>query len=404
MGFSSGVTNYGATVFFNPVSQALGLSAFLTSVAISLARAENTVLAPIIGYFIDKYGPRGPIFVGMSLMGLGLILFGLFAKNLLMFIVTWTFMVSLGANIGGFAPNWATINNWFMRKKGRAMGIGMASQAMGGVVLAPLLAFIISRWGWETGAIATGGAVFLLVLPVARVIRTRPQDMGLLPDGDAPESSGKSAGHSTAGTIESDLSSGAGNFSIGQAGKTKAFWIFMAALGLRQMGQAGMQLHMSPMLQDRYSFSAIEAGGLIGIMAFIGVLGALTAGVLGDKYPRRVVMSVIVGFESLGFLLLALGNMGLVYLFLMLFGFGQGAHALNRAILGEYFGNSHYARLWGILSMVTTPLAAVGPIYAGWMSDTSGYGNVVFTFMFLYGFSAILYWVCRRPVLQNEIS
>ena len=136
-------------------------------------------------------------------------------------------------------------------------------------------------------------------------------------------------------------------------------------------------------------------------MAFIGVLGALTAGVLGDKYPRRVVMSVIVGFESLGFLLLTLGNSGLVYVFLMFFGFGQGAHALNRAILGEYFGNSHYARLWGILSMVTTPLAAVGPIYAGWMSDTSGYGNVVFTFMFLSGFSAILYWVCRRPVLQN---
>jgi MFS family permease len=155
MGFSSGVTNYGATVFFNPVSQALGISRTMTSIAIALARAENTVLAPLIGYFIDRFGPRPPIIVGMFMMGLGMILFGLYARNLLMFIVTWTFMVSLGANIGGFAPNWAAINNWFNRKKGRAMGIGMASQAMGGVILAPMLAFIIARWGWETGAVVT---------------------------------------------------------------------------------------------------------------------------------------------------------------------------------------------------------------------------------------------------------
>ena len=393
MGFSSGVTNYGATVFFNPVSQALGLSAFLTSLAISMARAENTVLAPIVGYFIDKYGPRGPIFVGMTLMGLGLICFGLFANNLFMFIVTWTFMVSLGANIGGFAPNWATINNWFIRKKGKAMGIGMASQSTGGVILAPMLAFIISRWGWETGAIITGIAVFLLVIPVSQIIRTRPQDMGLLPDNDQPESIEQDGDHSLGVSNIPQTS----NFSIGQAWRTKTFWVLMAALGLRQMGQAGMTLHMSPMLQDRYGFGAIEAGGLISVLAVMGVIGALVAGVTGDRYPRRHVMGIIVGFECVGFFLLVLGDFGFVYAFLILFGFGQGSHALNRAILGEYFGNSHYARLWGILSMATTPLAAAGPIYAGWVSDSSGYGEVVFAFMVLYGISAVLYWNCKHP-------
>ena len=401
MGFSSGVTNYGATVFFNPVSEALGLSAFLTSLAISMARAENTVLAPIVGYFIDKYGPRGPIFVGMALMGLGLICFGLFANNLFMFIVTWTFMVSLGANIGGFAPNWATINNWFIRKKGKAMGIGMASQSTGGVILAPMLAFIISRWGWETGAIVTGIAVFLLVIPVSQIIRTRPQDMGLLPDNDKPESI-EQDGDDSFGGGNNPLTS---NFSIGQAWRTRTFWVLMAALGLRQMGQAGMTLHMSPMLQDRYGFGAIEAGGLISVLAVMGVIGALVAGVTGDRYSRRRVMGIIVGFECVGFFLLVLGDFAFVYAFLILFGFGQGSHALNRAILGEYFGNSHYARLWGILSMATTPLAAAGPIYAGWVSDSSGYGEVVLAFMILYGISAVLYWNCKHPappITQTE--
>jgi sugar phosphate permease len=337
-------------------------------------------------------------------MGIGLITFGLFVDNLFMFIVTWTFMVSLGANIGGFAPNWTAINNWFVRKKGRAMGIGMASQAMGGVILAPVLAFIISRWGWETGAIVTGIAVFLLVIPISRIIRTRPQDMGLLPDGDQPEtvSSGVSsenpASSAAAGIAETI------NFSIGQARRTSSFWVLMGALGLRQMGQAGMQLHMSPMLQERYGFGAVEAGLLIGLLAITGAVGGITIGIVGDHFPRRRVMGIVVGLEALSLLLVILGTFWFVYVFLVLFGFGQGVHALNRAMLGEYFGNSHYARLWGILSSATTPLAAAGPIYAGWTADNSGYGTVVFTFMFLYAFSAILYWNCRRPSLPTMPS
>ncbi|MCY4624414.1 MAG: MFS transporter [Chloroflexi bacterium] len=401
MGFSSGVTNYGATVFFNPVSHALGISRTVASLAIALARAENTVLAPIVGYFIDRFGPRPPIITGMFLMGLGMICFGLFARNLLLFVVTWTFMVSLGANIGGFAPNWAAINNWFNRKKGRAMGIGMASQAMGGVILAPMLAFIISRWGWETGAVVTGIAIFVLVMPVTKLIRTRPQDMGLLPDGDPPEPSAASTAMLDArqadGKPHALVEMPGRNFTIKQAFKAHAFWLFMGALALRQMAQAGMVLHMSPMLQDRYGFTGVEAGVLVGILAAMGVVGALSGGYISDLFQRRKVMGIIVGLEAVSLFLLLLNELPLVYVFIVIFGFGQGAHALNRAILGEYFGNSHYARLWGMLSMGTTPFAASGPVVAGWISDTSGYGAAIFVFMLLYGVSGLLYYNCRRP-------
>ena len=338
----------------------MGISRTVTSIAIALARAENTVLAPIIGYFIDRFGPRPPIIAGMFLMGLGMILFGLFARNLFLFIVTWTFMVSLGANIGGFAPNWAAINNWFNRKKGRAMGIGMASQAMGGVILAPMLAFIIARWGWETGAVVTGIAIFVLVMPVTKLIRTRPQDMGLLPDGDPPAPPVPPT--ATLGGSPSDpkphglVDAPGRNFTVGQAFRAPAFWFFMGALALRQMSQAGMVLHMSPMLQDRYAFTGVEAGFLVGVLAAMGVVGALSGGYVSDLFQRRKVMGVIVGLEAFSLFLLLLNELPLVYAFILIFGFGQGAHALNRAILGEYFGNSHYARLWGMLSMGTTPL------------------------------------------------
>ena len=171
----------------------------------------------------------------------------------------------------------------------------------------------------------------------------------------------------------------------------------MGALALRQMSQAGMVLHMSPMLQERYGFSGVEAGLLVGLLAGMGVVGALAGGFISDLFARRKIMGFIVAFESLSLFLLLLNEFPLVYVFIIAFGFGQGAHALNRAILGEYFGNSHYARLWGMLSMGTTPFAAAGPVFAGWVSDNSGYGAVIFTFMILYGVSGLLYYNCRRP-------
>ena len=405
MGFSSGITTYGATVFFNPVSSALKISRTVASIAIAMTRAENTVLALLIGYLIDRFGPRGPIIFGMTLMGSGLVLFGLFTNSLLLFVITWTLMVALGASIGGFAPNWATINNWFVRKKGRAMGIGMASQAMGGVIMAPVLAFIIFQWDWRTAAVVAGIAVVVFVLPMTRIIRTRPDDMGLQPDGypeeDAPEPSPDPSGIVTSRMVASNRVTSTVNFSIDQAVKTPALWTLMAAYGLRQMGQGGIMLHLSPLLQDLYDFSPVQAGGLVGVMAFMGVIGAIVAGQISDHYPKRRVMATIVGIEGAALSMLLLGNTGLVYLFIVAYGFGQGAHALNRAILGEYFGQSHYARLWGIIGTATTPLAVAGPIYAGWLSESQGYGGVIVTFLFLYVASSVLYLNCRRPSLPQ---
>ena len=138
-----------------------------------------------------------------------------------------------------------------------------------------------------------------------------------------------------------------------------------------------------------------------------GMIGPVEGWAVDRLGPRRL---MLIGLPLMGIGYIAMSQINslaaflFVYVFLVLFGFGQGVHALNRAMLGEYFGNSHYATLGGILSSATTPLAAAGPIYAGWTADNSGYGTVVFTFMFLYAFSAILYWNCRRPSLPTMPS
>ena len=157
-----------------------------------------------------------------------------------------------------------------------------------------------------------------------------------------------------------------------------AFWLLFGGYSVRQMGQSGIMLHISPMLQEMYGVSPVEAGGLVGLIALVGVFGAIIGGVVSDRYHKRQVMAIIVWIEVVALGLVLIGSPVFLYLFILGFGFGQGAHAINRAILGEYFGHSHYARLWGIIGMAAAPMAVAGPIFTGWFSETSGsYSGVI---------------------------
>ena len=396
MGVASGVSGYAATIFFIPVSTALGLSYASTSLATSIARLENSVFAFFVGYAIDRFGPRPAIAVGMSLTGTGLILFGLFANSLLTLIVTWSLMVALGASIGGFPPVWAALNNWFVRKKGRAMGIGMAAQSLGGLLMAPVLAVLIATWGWRTAAVVIGVFVLAVTLPLSRVIRGRPSDMGLLADGDSPDIEQDDVDVTLA--VGTSTERPGVNFTLKQAVRTPALWVLCLSFGLRQMVAGGVTLHLSPMLQAE-GISSIRAGVMVGFLAFMGVTGALIIGYLADRLERRLVAGAVVAIESLSLFVLFFGGVGwALYVFLAGYGFAAGVHTLNRVILGDYFGQTHYARLWGLLSVCTTPLAICGPVLAGWVFDTTGsYRSVIFVFAVLLSVAAIGYVNCRRP-------
>jgi sugar phosphate permease len=403
MGFSAGIMQYSATLFFKPVAETLAVSRTVLSIAVALGRIGGAIEAPIVGYFIDRLGPKWPMRFGLALAGLGLILFGLFANSLILFFLTWTGMVTLGfGSIGGFAPAWAAINNWFVRKKGRAMGIGMSSHGIGGALLAPAIASLILLFGWRVAAMFAGLAVIFLVLPVTSLIRTRPEDMGLSPDGDIPTYTShiqNVVGDSNASTqaIPSNLRNTVVDFTVRQAVRTPTLWILILAMGIRQFGQAGMLLHLGPLLQDR-GFSIIQTGGAIGFMALMAVPGALACGWVSDHFQRRYVMTAIVIAEAAALAVLFLANTtGQIYIFILIYGFGQGAHVLNRAILGEYFGQRSYGKIWGVIAMSTT-LLSWGQVYAGWIYDTThSYNIAIMTFIVLYIAAAILYLNCRRP-------
>ena len=120
--------------------------------------------------------------LGTMMAGLGFVLLAL-THSYLAFLLVFTFLLASGFQVGFNHASMAAVNHWFLTKRGLAMSILQTGQAIGGVVLFPLVALAVLKLGWRSAALLSGGAIFL-TLPLVLLVRRSPESMGLLPDGE----------------------------------------------------------------------------------------------------------------------------------------------------------------------------------------------------------------------------
>ena len=180
-----GLHQYGFTVFFLPISQDLGLSRAATSLAFSLSRAQGAIEAPLVGYLVDRFGPRPVIVVATLLAGIGYILLS-WVNSYTGFLIVYLGVISL-AFVAGFVHSPMVVaNSWFIRQRARAMTVVSAAVPVGGALISPLLAFGVNSMGWRWAALLSGCVFLIVCVPLSLGVRRSPESMGLLPDGDPP--------------------------------------------------------------------------------------------------------------------------------------------------------------------------------------------------------------------------
>ena len=233
---TTGAAGHGLGVFFVALERQFGWSRTIISGAFALARLEGTVLGPVEGYFTDRFGTRRIVLVGFFVLGCGFMMFS-FSNSILGFYVAFL-VVAMGQGLGGFLPLITLANNWFVRRRSMAIAIAGTGGFLGGS-LVPVLALGISTVGWRTVSVSLGIFFLLLGFPLTRLIRNRPEEYGLLPDGDSPDTQSPSVRKEA----QTD-STGDEDFTARQAMATPAFWLITFSHGLSAMVVGALPLRV----------------------------------------------------------------------------------------------------------------------------------------------------------------
>src|SRR5262245_50091362 len=168
---------YGAYVVL--LREEFGWSKTMLSAAFAMARAESGILGPVQGWLTDRFGPQALIRVGMVIFGAGFIAFSL-TQGPVMFFVTF-FTMALGSSLGGYRPIGVALVRWFRRRRALALSISGMGMSIGGL-LTPLVVVAMSRFGWRWTAFASGVLIIAAGLPLAQIVRSRPETLGLSVD------------------------------------------------------------------------------------------------------------------------------------------------------------------------------------------------------------------------------
>jgi MFS family permease len=387
----AGLHSYGFTVFFLPLSQELNLSRTATSFAFSLSRAEGAIEGPVVGHLLDRYGPRPVMIVAVSLMGIGYLLLSQI-NSYPAFLIVYTGLISL-VHSGGFmhAPMTLT-NSWFIRLRARAMTINSAAYGLGGVLIAPVLSFIVHAWGWRWGA-AIAGMIFLLVgVPLCLPIRRTPEELGLLPDG-APSMTARDRSSATKQDqlIEVDVTAG-------EAMRSFAFWALVFGAGVRNASYHAISTHFIPMMIWK-GMTPQQATLLLSSFAFLGFTSTLVFGWLADTMNKPRLVSLILLSAGSSMLLLIFGNsIAMLWLFTLLFTTVEATYPVAWAMVGDLFGRKHFAKIRGYMSFFYVWGSVTGPVVAGVIWDRwQTYEPMLWALVVTFSLASLFYSLLGKP-------
>lgn len=401
VGYGYGTWYYGFGNIFTPLAKEFGWSRASTALAFSFARFEGGLEGLIVGPLIDKLGPRKILLIGWIVSAAGFFMLSM-TNDLLWFYLAYSGLLSLGMNMGLYQPMSAGISNWFIKKRGLALGILTSGSAVGSIILLPLVAAGIEIWGWRQATFAMGVGALLLGIPLAFVFKDkRPEHYGLLPDGApiAPEkvdtSSVKELGSIYAQEEE---------FSIKQALKTQAFWVLTLSAVFTNASLISVVAHQMPLMQDR-GIAPVTAAFLAGLMNLSQTPGKLGGGALADRLPTKYLLAVSVVFQAAGTLVLAVANnipMFLAYALIFGLGFGAGV-PVRQALRGQYWGRKAFATIGGIQGALTVAVGVSAPFLVGWVFDTTGSYFWGFFFVGLWTMiGGVVLLFLKKPKLAEE--
>jgi MFS family permease len=373
------------SLLFPPILDEFHWDRGVTAGAFSFGFLVSALVTPVVGRLMDRRGPLLVIELGVAAMGSGLLLATIVREP-------WQLYLTLGALVGGgvnclaYTGQSLYLTNWFVRRRGLALSIAFSGVGIGSITILPWLQSRIATGGWRTGCWALGILVLALLGPLNLLLKRRPEDFGLEPDGATPA-------RTRSGRVENvvDLAWAAVDWTLGRALRTARFWWMALAYFCALFAWYAIQVHQTKYLTE-IGFSPANAAWALGLVSLVAVPGQIALGHVSDRVGREWVWTIgNVGFVLCGLALIMLSRHPTTMLLCVMVvaqgTLGYGLTSVMGAIPAEIFAGRHYGSIFGTVMLSAILGGAAGPWIAGVLHDhTGGYAPA---FWISIGFSAV---------------
>ncbi len=391
------------SIFLRPITAEFGWSVTAFTGAISLGGIIGSGVALATGPVVDRFGPRWALTFAYTLIGASFILM-YFMSELWHLYALQVFARSMNTGVLAVASA-VIVPNWFIARRGRATAYAGLGFPAGASLIPLFIAFMVSAYSWREASLGAGIMILIVsAVPTALLLRRRPEDMGLLPDGELPRSAADAPARDLRVT---DYSLG-----LGQAARHPAIYLLIIAISLWWFGRTGVMLHAVPYLTDALAGPMTDttlphpvAVWALAVHSAVGALGAVIAGFLRDRISVRYLIAVDFLMNALAFILLLVVDTALLaMLWGVFYGLAQGASVtLQRLAFADYFGRRHLGSIEGVARAFTNITQAAGPLAAALAFDLTDSYRAIFTvFVVVNVLAALLAGVAKPPPPPEE--
>ena len=393
----SGTSQVFFGLMLKPITEDLHFSRTTVATAVTVGSLVGAFAQPLSGILADRYGPRAITTLGLvALAAAYLVLSGIDS----VWHVFVGYVLGRGitqASLTGVVARTAAVN-WFRRMRGRALGFTSTAPALGSSLLVLFASGLMAAGvSWRTVFVIFGIAVGGLVLPALLVLRRRPEDMGLLPDGDAPADA--EGVHST--DARSRAAPTEHSWTLSEARRTSAMWLIIFSMTVAALSTGGLSFNMVVYFTDKGVSDGV-AGVALSSFALSGAIAATVWGFLTERFSERwlaIGALAIAGCVSLAFIGVSVAAAAVVIA--ALYGFAaRGEGALINMIIAAYYGRDSYGRISGFVTPFQFTGLALGPAVAAFVVAATGSFTPYFVMTSALLFAAAVgLFLARRPTL-----
>ncbi|MBW1683637.1 MAG: MFS transporter [Deltaproteobacteria bacterium] len=352
---------YSFGVYFKAIDAELAGSRLGVSLGLMVTSAVGGIIAPFMGRALDRYPIKRIMLMGAVALSVAFALLSRVTAIWQFYLVLGTFFAFGMSMMGGLATA-KLVANWFQARRGTALGIAGVGISLSGFVMPPVAAWLVSELGWRGGFLVYALGTLAVVVPVvALFVVNRPEDMGLRPDGAAPEPE------------ESHAASADVSWSTRQILRSRNFWAIALPFAMSFSMLSAILIHLVPHATD-IGIPMSRAAWVLSFAAGAGAVGKLLFGRLVDLIEPRLTIWISFGTQLAGLLVIMQepGYTGLVA-GAVVFGLGMGGVVpLQGAVAGLAFGRLSFGKVMGLMRPVQAPLGLIGVPLAGWIYDTTG--------------------------------